>query len=110
MPVIYPKKIRQKFNNIDLELLKKAIIEDGFEFVRDGGFRPEDEPFKYSNYLFYTNKSTGESLRVGYNYPLFGKDNKVFEIMYAGKGCTWWTDVTPDMRKAKWRKVMRNLN
>ena len=107
MPVIYPKKIRRKMLDIDLNLLKKAIEEDGFMFVRDSGFRKDDEPFKNSNYLFYRNHDKKISLRVGYDYPLFGKNDVIFEICYATDDCSWWMDVTPDCRKNKWRKVMR---
>ena len=39
MPIIYSKRIRRNMANIDLNLLKKAIVEDGFKFIRDGGFR-----------------------------------------------------------------------
>lgn len=109
MPVIYPAKIRKRMNNIDLELLKKAILDEGFEFVRDGGFRPEDEPFKFSNYLFYRNK-TGVRLRIGYNYPMIVNRNVVFEIMYSRPGDSWWRDITPDCRQVKWRKIMIDYN
>ena len=107
MPIIYPKRIRRRFTDIDLELLKKAILDDGFEFVRDGGFRKEDKPFKFCNYLFYKNPKTGILLRVGYDYPIIGKENVIFEICYAEKNHNWWIDVTPDCRQNKWRKVMR---
>ena len=110
MPVIYPKKIRRRFANIDLELLKKAILDDGFEFVRDGGFGKDDEPFKFCNYLFYKNSKTGMALRVGYDYPILGNENVVFQICYVKKNHNWWTDVTPDCRQNKWRKVMRKYN
>ena len=110
MPVFYPKKIRRQLADIDLNLLKKAIIEDGFKFVRDGGFRKDDKPFKFSNYLFYRNDETKTSIRVGYNYPLLGNNDVVFEICYATDDCSWWTDITPDCREKKWRKVMRKYN
>ena len=110
MPIIYPTKIRRRMSNIDLDLLKQAILDEGFEFVRDGGFRPEDEPFKFSNYLFYHNPKTGMGIRVGYDYPIFGKYDRVFEIMYAKKEDQWHTDITPDCRQPKWRKIMRDYN
>ena len=110
MPIIYPKRIRRRMADIDLNLLKQAILDEGFEYVRDGGFRPEDEPFKFSNYLFYYNPTTKMSIRVGYNYPMFGTNDKVFEIMYAKCGDQWWTDITPDCRQYKWRKIMRCYN
>ena len=108
MPVIYPAKIRRKMANIDLELLKQAILDEGFKFLRDGGFRPEDEPFKFSNYLFYSNPKTGTQLRIGYDYPTFSKYDMVFEICYVNAGDEWWTDITPDCRQKRWRKIMRN--
>ena len=92
--------------SIDLNLLKKAIVEDGFKFIRDGGFHKNDKPFKFSNYLFYHNDDTNISLRVGYSYPFIGKHNLVFEICYALDDHSWWTDITPDCRQNKWRKVM----
>ena len=58
MPIIYPKNIRRKFRSLDLDKLKNRLIELGYEFIRDGGFRPEDEPFKFSNYLFYEHPET----------------------------------------------------
>ena len=36
MPKIYKKNIRRNMANIDINLLNKAIIEDGFKFIRDG--------------------------------------------------------------------------
>lgn len=106
MPVIYPSKIRKRMNDIDLELLKKAILDDGFEYVRDGGFRREDEPFEFSNYLFYHNPNTEMGIRVGY----WRGSKIVFEITYVKKEDNWWTDITPDCRKEKWRKIMRSYN
>ena len=110
MPIIYPKRIRDRFHDINLELLKQAILDDGFEYIRDGGFRPEDPPFTFSNYLFYHNPTTKMSIRVGYNYPFLNKYDTVFEIMWAKEGDSWWTDITPDCRKKKWRKIMRSYN
>ena len=52
MPVIYKTRERRRLSAIDLEKLKNKLIKLGYEFVRDGGFRPEDKPFKFSNYLF----------------------------------------------------------
>lgn len=112
MPVIYPKKIRKAFRTIDLEVLKNEIINNGFTFIRDGAFRPEDEPFKFSNYLFYINNETGMNLRIGYNYPLLklnGNEREViFEICYCPKNYGWWLDITPDFRKNEWRIISDN--
>ena len=107
MPIIYSKRIRRNMANIDLNLLKKAIVEDGFKFIRDGGFRKDDKPFKFSNYLFYRNDETNTRLRVGYSYPFYVKHDLVFEICYATGDNSWWTDIIPDCRQNKWRKVMR---
>lgn len=109
MPIIYPKKIRMAFKSIDLEVLKTEIVNNGFTFVRDGGFKPEDEPFKFSNYLFYINNETGMRLRIGYNYPILilNKNPRdiIFEICYCAKNHGWWTDITPDFRQTQWRKI-----
>lgn len=109
MPVIYPAKIRRALKSIDLEVLKNEIINNGFIFVRDGGFRPEDEPFKFCNYLFYEHPETGMNLRIGYDYPilLMNKNPRgiIFEICYCPKNHGWWTDITPDFRRTKWRKI-----
>lgn len=107
MPIYYPAKIRRRFADIDLELLTKAILNDGFVYIRDGGFSPDDEPFKYSNYRFYKHPKTGMRLRIGYDYPIICGYDKVFEICYCEKNDTWWTDITPDCRKTKWRKIMK---
>ena len=111
MPIIYPKKIRRKFKSLDLDKLKNRLIELGYEFIRDGGFRPEDEPFKFSNYLFYEHTETGMKIRIGYDYPMIkNSNNTIFEICYCKKGNVyeWWTDVTPDFREHQWR-IISNL-
>ena len=105
MPVIYPKAIRRKFQSLNLEKVKESLLNKGYEFVRDGGFRPEDEPFKFSNYLFYKNPETHVKVRVGYNYPLIGNKNIIFEICYAKSTDNWWRDVTPDFSKNIWKEV-----
>ena len=108
MPVIYKTRERRRLHAVDLEKLKQKLIDLGYEFIRDGGFRPEDEPFKFSNYLFYHNPKTKTSYRIGYNYPLLGKINVIFEIMHAKEGDSWWTDIIPDYRKAFWKDVIMN--
>ena len=105
MPVIYPKAIRRKFQSLNLEKVKESLLNKGYEFVRDGGFRPEDEPFKFSNYLFYSNNKTGVRIRIGYDYPIVGAKNHIFEICYAKIGDSYWIDVTPDFNKNVWREV-----
>ena len=105
MPVIYPKAIRRKFQSLNLEKVKESLLNKGYEFVRDGGFRPEDEPFKFSNYLFYSNNKTGVRIRIGYDYPIVGVKNNIFEICYAKIGDSYWIDVTPDFNKNVWREV-----
>ena len=111
MPIIYPKNIRRKFKSLDLNKLKNRLIELGYEFIRDGGFRPEDEPFKFSNYLFYEHPETGMKIRIGYGFPMIkNSNNTIFEICYCKKGNVyeWWTDVTPDFREHQWR-IISNL-
>jgi hypothetical protein len=48
-------------------------------------------------------------LRIGYNYPilLLNKNPRdiIFEICYCPKNHEWWTDITPDFRRTKWRKI-----
>lgn len=105
MPIIYPKSIRRKFASLNLEKVKKILANEGYKFVRDGGFRPEDEPFKFSNYLFYENPETHVKVRVGYNYPLIGNKNVIFEICYAKPTNNWWRDVTPDFSKNIWKEA-----
>lgn len=105
MPVIYPKSIRRKFASLNLEKVKEILVNEGYKFVRDGGFRPEDEHFKFSNYLFYSNNKTGVHVRVGYDYPLIGTKNHIFEICYARIGDSYWTDVTPDFSKNVWKEA-----
>lgn len=109
MPIIYPKKIRRKFKSLELDILKNRLIELGYKFIRDGGFKPEDEPFKFSNYLFYEHPETGMNIRIGYDYPILflnkNPKNIIFEICYCPKGNGWWMDITPDFRQTKWRKI-----
>lgn len=108
MPIIYKTRERRRLHAVNLEKLKNKLIDLGYKFIRDGGFRPEDEPFKYSNYLFYKHPATEKSIRIGYNYPLIGNKNVIFEICYAKKGDGWWTDTIPDYRKKVWRDVKEN--
>jgi len=105
MPVIYPKSIRRKFHSLNLDKVKASLTSKGYEFIRDGGFRPEDEPFIYSNYLFYYHPNTQVSVRVGYNYPIIGDRNVIFEICYAEPNRQWWSDVTPNFSKNVWKEV-----
>jgi hypothetical protein len=105
MPVIYPKSIRRKFSSLNLEKIKESLNNNGFKFVREGGFRPEDEPFKFSNYLFYFNKDKGTNIRIGYYYPFISTKNLIFEICYAEKDDKWWTDVTPNFSRNCWKEV-----
>ena len=105
MPVIYKKSIRRKFSSLNLEKVKESLRNKGYEFVRDGGFRPEDEPFKFSNYLFYSNHETGVRIRIGYDYPIIGTKNQIFEICYAKIGDSYWNDVTPNFNKNDWKEV-----
>ena len=105
MPVIYSKAIRRKFQSLNLEKIKESLLNKGYEFVRDGGFRPEDEPFKFSNYLFYSNNETGVRIRIGYDYPIIGTKNHIFEICYAKIDDSYWNDVTPNFNKNDWKEV-----
>jgi hypothetical protein len=104
MPVIYKKKIREALASIDIEKLKNEILCRGFEYIREGGFKKEDEPFKFSNYIFYTHPDSKMRIRIGHHKELW-MNNAVFEICYCPDGMKWWTDITPDFRKAEWRKV-----
>lgn len=105
MPVIYPKRIRRKFSSLNLNKIKDSLINHGYQFIRDGGFQPEDEPFKFCNYLFYKHPKTQVAIRVGYDYPLFSFKDLIFEICYATPEMKWWRDVTPDFHKAIWKEV-----
>ena len=105
MPIIYPKKIRKKLHSLNLEKVKESLIKNGYKFIRDGGFRPDDEPFKFSNYLFYRNPETQIDVRVGYDYPIFGNKNHIFEICYATPTIRWWTDITPNFSQTCWKEV-----
>ena len=104
MPVIYTKKIRRALASIDIEKLKNEILGRGFEYIREGGFRKEDEPFKFSNYIFYTHPDSKMEIRIGHHTEAL-VDNAVFEICYCPDGTEWWIDITPDFRKKEWRKV-----
>ena len=105
MPIIYPKRIRKKFHSLNLEKVKESLIKNGYKFIRDGGFRKDDEPFIFSNYLFYMHPETKTAIRVGYYYPFLGNGNAIFEICYAKNGDEWWTDVTPNFSRTCWKEV-----
>jgi len=64
-----------------------------------------DKPFEYCNYLFYIHSETKTAIRVGYDYPLFGNRNNIFEICYAKIGYQWWTDITPNFSQTCWKEV-----
>ena len=104
MPVIYKKNIREALASIDIENLKNEILCRGFEYIREGGFRKEDEPFKFSNYIFYTHPDSKMRIRIGHHKESW-MNNAVFEICYCPDGTKWWIDITPDFRKKEWRKV-----
>lgn len=108
MPIIFPKRIRRKLSSLNLEKVKESLADNGYEFMRDGGFCPEDEPFEFCNYLFYRNNQSKIDVRIGYyhHYPwLTNNKNLIFEICYATPGMKQWRVVTPDFRENKWRKV-----
>lgn len=105
MPIIYPKKIRKKFHSLNLEKVKESLMKNSYKFIRDGGFRKDDKPFKFCNYLFYMHPETKTAIRVGYNYPLLGNRNIIFEICYATPDVQYWIDITPDFRKDDWKEV-----
>ena len=58
-----------------------------------------------NNYLFYKNPETQVTIRIGYDYPIIGKKNVIFEICYTKPDINWWIDVTPDFRRPEWRDV-----
>ena len=101
MPILYKTRERRRLRAVDLEKIKNKLIDSGYKFIRDGGFKPEDEPFKFCNYLFYKHPETHKAIRIGYNYP-----NIIFEICYANKGDEWYTDIIPDYRKQFWKDVL----
>lgn len=106
MPIIYPKRIRKKLHSLNLEKVKESIMKNGYKFIRDGGFRKDDKPFKFCNYLFYLHPETQTAIRIGYDYPLFGnRNNIIFEICYAKNGQQWWTDVIPNFSQTCWKEV-----
>lgn len=104
MPKIYRKRIRRALASIDIEKLKNEILSRGFEYIREGGFRKEDEPFKFSNYIFYKHPDSKMRIRIGHNTEAW-INNALFEICYCPDGGEWWISITPDFRKAEWRKV-----
>ena len=104
MPVVYTKKIRRALASIDIEKLRDAILKRGFEYMREGGFREDDEPFKFSNYIYYIHPDSNIMLRIGHHTEAW-VNNRVFEICYCPAGMAWWIDITPDFRKSEWRKV-----
>jgi len=105
MPIIYPKRIRKKLYSLNLEKVKESLAKNGYKFIRDGGFKKEDKPFKFCNYLFYIHPETKLNIRVGYDYPLFGNRNAIFEICYTKNGNQWWTDVIPNFSQNCWKEV-----
>ena len=105
MPVIYPSRIRKKLHSLNLEKVKDSLTKNGYTFIRDGGFKKEDKPFKFCNYLFYIHPETKTVIRVGYDYPLFGNRNIIFEICYAKNDQQWWTDVVPNFSRTCWKEV-----
>lgn len=113
MPVIYPSKIRKALLSIDLTTLKNEILSLGYEFIREGHYSKDKEPFKFCNYLHYIHPETKVAIRVGYDYGLLNiretSKDLIFEICYAKENMQWWCDVTPDFRKECWKKIKKKL-
>lgn len=111
MPVIYPKKIKDKLDSISLGLLHRELILLGYQFIREGGLE-ENKPFQFSNYLFYKHPVTSMDIRIGYErFPRLDgtyKNLGIFEICYCPRYCGSWLDITPDFRQKQWRKISRN--
>lgn len=107
MPIIYAKRDRKRLQVVDLEKFKSKLLELGYTYIRDGGFRAEDKPFKWCNYLFYRHPKTKKSVRIGYEYPILRERNAIFEICIANNGDEWWTDILPDYRKNFWKTIKR---
>ena len=111
MPIIYPKKIRDAMQSIDLSVLRKEIESLGYEFVREGHYSKEKEPFWFCNYLHYLHPVTKVAIRIGYDYGFLRtkEDSKdlIFEICWARDDMRWWSHITPDFRKQCWRKVSK---
>lgn len=109
MPKIYSQKIRKALKSLNLTILKKEIELLGYDFIREGHYSKDKEPFKFCNYLHYLHPETKVALRIGYNYGiLHDKETSldlIFEICYATENTQWWIDVTPDFRQTKWRKI-----
>lgn len=105
MPIIYPKRIRKKLHSLNLEKVKESLIKNGYKFIRSGSFRKNDKPFKFCNYLFYKHPETKIAIRVGYDYPLFGNRNIIFEICYVKNYQQWWINVIPNFSQTCWKEV-----
>ena len=105
MPILYRKRDRYRLHAVDLNKLKNKLISLGYTYVREGGFTPEDEPFEYSNYIFYKNENIKRSVRIGH-YRFFGKN--IFELCYANEDDKYWRDTLPDYRKPFWKEVMKD--
>ena len=107
MAVIYNKKTRRALASVDIDMLRAEMERLGFEFIRDGGYTPSDEPFKYSNFIFYKHPDSKIEIRIGHHRQEEWVDSNIFEICYATKSMKYWIDITPDFRKSCWRKVSR---
>lgn len=105
MPILYRKRDRLKLRAISLTKLKNKLKELGYEFIREGGLRQEDEPSKWDKYIFYTNKKEGKHVRILCG---FFTDN-IIELCYYKEGTpAYWNDLIPDYRKQIWKDIMKN--
>ena len=95
----FPSDIIEKSDEIRLQSNPKYLeMFEGKEFY---------STLKYdgSSGTFLIHPETKMAIRVGYDYPLLGSRNIIFEICYAKNGQQWWTDVVPNFSPTCWKEV-----
>jgi len=75
--------------------LEKAILDNGYEFVRE-------KENRFWNYRFYSNDKKKKNLRIYYD----NSNKHVREISWSTyDDPEEWHEIKPDCRKPNWRKL-----
>ena len=104
--IIWPSRIRRRFDKLDINKLEKYLKDNGYEFQFEGGLtKDENSENNWFKYIHYYNKKKQFKIRICY----FGNRSNIKEI------CTWdisknqqWCDFHyPDFRYNKWKNICK---
>ena len=103
--IIWPSKIRRRFDELDIDKLEKYLKDTGYELEFEGGLSKDDHEDSLFHYIHYWNKKTQHKIRICY---LIRRDN-IKEIMTWDRGKTppqvFGDSHYPDFRYKKWKNI-----